>query len=115
MRPKTRGNGKKGKTAFKPPRPVTPAPAEENNESSEEEYDGFAEIGKHTADSSTKWTPEKEHKLCELWEGERHLYDTTARDYRNSRKRQEAFQRFATALEMDGKYECFNVPALEVV
>lgn len=103
MRPNTRGRGKKGKAPFKPPRPVPAEPVQEASDHEEEENDSFAEIGNHTTESSTKWTHEKEKKLCELWEGDRHLYDSTARDYRNSRKRREAFERFATALDMDGE------------
>lgn len=106
MRPKTRGNKKRGgKSGFVSPRPISTEHVEEHSDTEQRdddsENDNFGQIGNQPAD--TKWTPEKEQKLCQLWEGEAHLYDTTARDYRNSRKRKEAYVRFAAALNVECK------------
>lgn len=108
MRPKTRRSNKKGaKSAFVPPRPSCSEPVEEEDDmevyDEDSENDYFAQIGNSSMEMSQKWTPEKEVELCKLWESEAHLYDTTARDYRNSRKRKEAYVRFAAALDVECK------------
>lgn len=91
---------------------VTPKPVEEEAgasgkaawESDDGEFDQFGQIGNQSPKTSQHWTAAKERQLCQLWEVERHLYDASVRDYRNSRRRQNAYARFARALEMDGKY-----------
>ena len=61
------------------------------------------QMGQETPRSRKIWTPAKEQELCDLWQDEAHLYDTTARDYRNTNKRTQAYKRMATILEIDRK------------
>lgn len=64
--------------------------------------DAFSDIGATTPRTTKKWTPAREQQLCNLWEEETHLYDTTSRNYRNSMMRNQAYRRIATALGMEG-------------
>ena len=64
----------------------------------EEQEDTFRKVGELTPRTARRWTLEMEQDLCSLWEEETHLYDSTARDYSNSQKRQVALKRFAGAL-----------------
>ena len=65
--------------------------------------DRFAEISQETPRTRKMWTPAKEQELCDLWQDEAHLYDATAKDYRNTNKRTQALKRMATILEIDRK------------
>ena len=49
-----------------------------------------------------RWTIEKIQQLCELWEEERHLYDTTDPNYKNTRMREKSYDRMAAILDMEG-------------
>ena len=69
----------------------------------EEQEDTFRKVGELTPRTARRWTLEMEQDLCSLWEEETHLYDSTARDYRNSQKPQVALKRFAGALNIDGE------------
>lgn len=69
------------------------------------ESDHFSQIGQQSPRTNNRWTVEKERELVCLWQDERHLYDSTAREYRNTRKRQEAYQRFGKELNMDGRFK----------
>lgn len=104
----TRRGGKKG--AQKRPATRRQEAREEKEEArrqsssdDEVEEDRFGQIGRQSPSAKQIWTLEKERMLCEIWEYERHLYDTTVRDYRNSRRRQDAFIRISTVLQINGE------------
>ena len=56
-----------------------------------------------------KWTEEKEQLLCKYWERETLLYDAKHPDHRKTPLRNEAYERIAALLQMDGKYLCFSL------
>lgn len=80
----------------------TPRHAPSSPSSSVEE-DKLKKVGLPSPRSVRKWTLDNERVLCELWEEEDHLYDTTSKDYRNSNKRQRALLRLAAVLNMEGR------------
>lgn len=50
-----------------------------------------------------------EARLIEMWADEKHMYDTTAKGYRNTRFRQDSLERFAADLDITGMYNLRNV------
>ena len=50
------------------------------------------------------WTDKKEQKLCDMWEAEEHLYDTSAKGYRDNRLRVKTIKRFSVKLGIKRKY-----------
>lgn len=43
-----------------------------------------------------------EDRLLEMWRDEKHMYDSTAKGYRNTRLRQDSLMRFAADLDVRG-------------
>lgn len=69
----------------------------------------FAQLGKDTPRSRSKWTDHLESELCRLWQEERHLYDATLNDYRRQDRRLSAIRRIAGVLDMEGWHN-FSCP-----
>lgn len=80
---------------------LTLAPVDSPN-MSEGEGNSMGLVGSDSPMTSRKWTFERERVLCEMWEEETHLYDSTSHDYRNSHKRQRAFLRMSAGLKLEG-------------
>lgn len=88
-------------SSLNPRRPTGASPAQSTP-------DHFQTIGEMSPQTKNKWTLEMEEKLCELWEEETHLYDSTSVDYRYTHKRLISIQRFAAVLDVDGMYELWR-------
>ena len=53
------------------------------------------------------WTIEREKQLATMWQGQPHLYNAHAYNYRHARLRRETYEHFARILGCDGK--CFHI------
>ena len=50
------------------------------------------------------WTLQKEKQLAAMWQGQPHLYNNEAYNYRHARLRRETYEHFGTILGCDGNF-----------
>ena len=63
------------------------------------------DVGQSSKPKKTKkWTRAKEAEMCSLWEDEVHLYDCRHKDYKNGRRKEQAYNRMSAVLDIDGIY-----------
>ena len=57
------------------------------------------------------WTLQKEKQLAAMWQGQPHLYNNEAYNYRHARLRRETYEHFAQIIGCDGKcsYDAYTI------